>query len=349
MFKTIRNFLILALSLAALSLAGVAAAQDASKLPEPAAPNRATIADGRINVFIGTPRVNGYAIGDSIPVTIVFEMLPVTQDQAPAAAVDSKGERKPKPAPLAMPRVDIAGLKMQVQSADPLDVEMLTSATEIIRYERDGKEYLKVVFYVWQFVTTKQTQVDVKADFMYAVNMLEDGQPDWHKASTPNLSVGIRKTATDNQVTILEGDIKLKASPRVPAAIYMLAGGTLLVMPLFAALAITGWRRYNRPRTLTANELVWLALDPVLAKAEFELDDYKQIFFVLRRRFGVLSLDGHELISTLKKHPDLKSVDPQTVELVFNKEAVFYAKSNKVPPEQLKEFIAGIKALVPRH
>lgn len=357
MFKTIRK-LTLALSLAALSLAGVAYAQDSSKLPEPASPVRTTIVNDRVNVYIGTPRANAYGIGDSIPITLVFEMIPPKAEELnPPAAAPTEvkpGEPQKAPAPklLPMPRVDIEGLKMQVQSAQALDVEMLGGAEKIERYTRDGKEYLKVTFYVWTFVTTKQTQVDVKADFMYAVNVLEDGQPDWRKASTGELHVGIRRTANENQTQLLEGDLKLKTSPTVPAAIYFMVGGAVFILPLFGALALTGYRRYMQPKKLTANESAWAELDPIFAEAakgKLNLEQYKRIFFILRRRFGVLALDGKELFAALKKHPDLQKVSSELIDSVFGLESVFYAKAADVTPEQQLAFIEGVKSLMPRH
>lgn len=351
--KHFAKIFVLALSLAALLFAGVAGA-DSSKLPEPASPSKGVIADGRINVYLGSPRVNGYAIGDSIPVTIVFEMQPPSAEDL-AAAAEKKEEGKPeRQAPkkfLPMPKVNVEGLKMQVQSAEALDVEMLTGATEVSSYTREGKEYLKVVFYVWQFVTTKQTQVEVKADFMYATHQLEDGQPDWRKASTPVLNIGIRKTATDNQVTLLEGNLKAMQSPSVPAAFWFLVLGPLLMLPLVGALAYIGYQRYMAPRKLSANEEVWLELDPVFAAGAekgFTLDQYRRIFFVLRRRFGVLALDGVELIAALKKHSDLAKADLKVLEHVFGMESVFYAKASEITKDEQSAFMAGIKMLVPR-
>lgn len=355
--KKARSLMILALALLAVSqsLLGPALAQDASRLPEPASPTRSTIVDGRLNVYMGTARVNGHAIGDSIPVTIVFEMIPATpEDLAPPAVKDEKiGVEKAKaPAYLPMPRVNVEGLKMQVGSADPQDTEMLTAATEIHRYTRDGKEYLKVVFYVWQFVTTKQSQVEIAADFMYAIHVLEDGQPDWRKASTGKLIVGIRKTANDNQVTILEGDLKLKSSPVAPAAAWFLILGPALLLPLLASLALMAYTRATAKPKLTANEEAWLVLDPVLASGiagKFSIEDYKLIFFTLRRRFEVLALDGQELFAALAKREDLKHVDFDVVERVFSKESVFYAKASDVSIEQQHAFIEGIKLILPRH
>lgn len=352
--------LILALSVAVFSLTGAALAQTSSSLPEPASPEKAKIEDGKINVYIGTPRVNGYGIGDSIPVTVVFEMIPApAPEPKPAKPVDTadgasgKPERAPEPKLLAVPQVDVEGLKMQIQSAEALDVEMLTAATEVTRYSRDGKEYLKVVFYVWQFVTTKQTQVDVKADFMYATRQLEDGQPDWRKASTPAIHVGIRKTATDNQTKLQEGDLTLKTSPRAAAASWFLVGGPVFFVPLVIGLGLFAYRRYMEPKKLSANEEAWLVLDRVIEAGSkagaFTLAQYEEIFFALRKRFGVLDKDGDELFAALRKREDLASVNFADVERVFGIESVFYAKTGEITAEQQKSFIEGIKLIVPRH
>lgn len=360
MFNMIRK-LTLALSLAALSFAGVAFADDSSsKLPEPVSPERGAVVDGRVNVYIGTPRVNAYGIGDSIPVTLVFEMIPPKPEElnstpaAPTPEASKPGEpiKAPEKKLLPMPRIDVEGLLMQVQSAEKLDVDMLGGAQEVQRYTRDGKEYLRVVFYVWTFVTTKQTQVDVKADFMYAYQALEDGTPDWKKASSPTIHVGIRKTAADNQTRMREGDLTLKASPRVAAAPYALVGGVLLLLPLFGALALTGYRRYMEPKKLNANESAWAELDAIFneaAKSGYNIDVYKSIFFVLRRRFNVLALDGKELFAAVKAHPDLASAQFSDIEAVFGMEAIFYAKNARVTDEQNLAFVEGIKKLIPRH
>ncbi|MBX9685669.1 MAG: hypothetical protein K2X27_03140 [Candidatus Obscuribacterales bacterium] len=334
--------LLLALLSALLLLSGVARAEEA----EPSSPVRASIADERINVYLGTPRVNGYGIGDSIPITIVFELLPL----------DRNTKRPSNPLPnsrqLEMPQINVSGLKMQIQSAEPLDVEMLTPAAQVTQYEQHGRQYLKIVFYVWTFVTTQKTQVEVKADFMYATMQLEDGQPDWRKATTPSINIGIRRTSTDNQVTILEGDIKEKASPQIPATLPFLVGAPLLMLPLFLALAFAGYARFMQPRKLSANEESWLLLDPVLTEASrsgFTLAHYKQIFYTLRRRFAVLAFDGDELTQALRKHKDLAGVDFAVVELVFGMESIFYARGNSASEEQSKAFIEGIKLILPRH
>lgn len=359
MFNMIRK-LTLALSLAALSMTGVAFAEDSSKLPEPSSPERGTVVDGRVNVYIGTPRVNAYGIGDSIPVTLVFEMIPPkpeelnTQPAAPTPEASKPGEpaKAPEKKLLPMPRIDVEGLVMQMQSADKLDVDMLGGAQEVQRYTRDGKEYLRVVFYVWTFVTTKQTQVDVKADFMYAYQLLEDGTPDWRRASSPVIHVGIRRTANDNQTRLREGDLSLKASPTAAAAPYFMVGGALLLLPLFGALGLTGYRRYMQPKKLNANESAWAELDAIFTEAKkngYNIELYKSIFFVLRQRFNVLAQDGHELFAALKAHPDLASVDYADIEKVFGMEAIFYAKDVKVTDEQNLAFEEGIKKLIPRH
>jgi hypothetical protein len=334
----------------ALSLAAGIAFADPGQ-PEPAAPAKGVVEDGKVNVYIGTPRVNGYAIGDSIPITLVFEITPAPASAAPAATTN--GAKPTGPTPLAVPMVDVAGLKMQVQTAEASDVEMLAPADSVTRYTRDGKEYLKVVYYVWTFVTTKQTQVAVKADFMYATRALEDGQPDWRKASTPEINIGIRTTATDNQVTLLEGDVALKSSPRAPAAVWMLLLGPLFCLPLFGGIGYIGYRRYMEPKKLNENEVAWAIIDPAIEAATagdgFTLEHYRSIFSALRHRYGVLALDGKELNEALRKHKDLRAVDFATIEHVFGMEAVFYSKAASVSPEQQKAFVKGIKAILPRH
>jgi len=368
----------LALSLVALSCSGVALADD--NQAEPNAPNKATLENGKVQVYLGTPRASGYGIGDSIPVTIVFEMTKNTsasakptevtppapeQPPAPAAPVTmtspnqpSGGQpdaavvvKAPEPTPLAVPIVDVEGLKMQVQSSEALDVEMLKPVGEPEIYERDGKVYLKVVYYVWTFTTVKQQTVDVKADFTYAVSKLEDGQPNWVKGSTPTITIGTHKTATDNQTKMVEGNLKMRASPVAVAAPYVIAGGALLMLPLFGGLALAGYRRAMAPKKLSPNAGFWTKADPVFKAAtedgKLSIDHYKTIFVALRRRFGVEAMDGDELIAALKAHPDLANTDIVLIKKVFEQEAVFFV-DDAVTPEQEMAFKESLEKLVPR-
>jgi hypothetical protein len=373
MFNKIKA-LTLALALTAFSLAGVAHADDSST--EPTAPAKATLENGRVNVYLGTPLVSGYAIGDSIPVTILFEMTPDNSAAAkPAAVSPPKPEAPPAPSvptmspnqptggqapvvttapaptPLVVPVVDVEGLKMQVQSSEALDVEMLKPASDPVIYERDGKVYLKVVYYVWTFTTVKQQTVDVKADFSYAVSKLEDGSLNWVKGATPTITIGTHKTATDNQTKMLEGNLKPRASSIAPATYIVLGGGVLMLLPLFAALALSGYRRVMQPKKLSGNAKFWTAIDPVLAEAKKEgklsMAHYKRIFFKLREHFQVSSKDGDELLAALAANEELANVDAALIKQVFDLESVFYI-DDAVSPEQEKAFTDSLEKLVPR-
>ena len=76
--KLIRNYpaLLLATMLSLFAVHSYADDAAAANLPEPAAPQHATLNDGRVEVYIGTPRVSDYQIGDSIPVRVVFVLEP---------------------------------------------------------------------------------------------------------------------------------------------------------------------------------------------------------------------------------------------------------------------------------
>ncbi len=163
--KLTRNYLALMLA-TMLSLFAVHSYADdaaAANLPEPAAPQHATLNDGRVEVYIGTPRVADYQIGDSIPVRVVFVLEPdamykartakVVTDNTPSVvpstpvATGDKAMPAP-PALLDMPLVEVSGLKMGVVTDKPSDVEPLVPASvqEYIqgrRQEDGGGSFLR--------------------------------------------------------------------------------------------------------------------------------------------------------------------------------------------------------------
>jgi hypothetical protein len=90
----------------------------------------------------------------------------------------------PPPQKLSVPEINIEGLKMGQLSTQPSDVELI-GVPSVQSFSDGDKDYLRVEFYVTQFVTEQKDangnpkrEVTIAADFEYAVNALPDGQPD---------------------------------------------------------------------------------------------------------------------------------------------------------------------------
>ncbi|MGU7719336.1 hypothetical protein, partial [Escherichia coli] len=89
----------------------------------------------------------------------------------------------------------------------------------------DGRRRVVITMLLTQYVTTQKeadgktpkTQADAALDFTWAVSRLPDGQPDWHSATSPELTYGIHETADPNQTLLIEGDLSPKFSPLPPA------------------------------------------------------------------------------------------------------------------------------------
>jgi hypothetical protein len=351
---------------AVLSLAAAAHAAD-TPLPEPLAPQHATLEDGRIDVYIGTPRASDYQIGDSIPVKVVFILTPNSQIKltqkapplvvpglaaaaAPASSPESAAVPVAKieePKILDMPMVQVEGLKMGVVSDKPSDVELLAAGAPETYIRPDGSEMVVEDFYVTTYVTTQQTQVGVSIDFMYAVYSQPDGQPDWKSTSTPELPIGITKAATDNQVQIQNGDMSDKVSPRAPAALWILLGSLPFALPMVAACGLLIYRRVTRARVLSRNEKTWVVLDAIVASAHgrLEMQHYRRIFYAIREHLGVLGMDTTQTLAALGLRPEL---DKQAVDEVFNQETLFFDPSRSVEAEEHESLLAAIALLIPR-
>lgn len=348
-----------------LSLTGVAWAADApADLPEPQAPVKMKLEDGRVNVYVGTPRVSSYQIGDSIPVRIVFELMPDTVYKAlhpvkppvtvlpqvahPAPAKEGDVAKPQPPVMLELPMIDVENLKMGVLTGQPSDVEMLRNAT-VTRYQKnDGTVMVVVDFSVAAYVTTQKTQVGVSADFMYAVSKLPDGQPAYQSMTTTEMVVGLTKAATDNQTLLIEGDLSPKTSPRVPAAFWFLAVSPLFALPMVVSFAFIGYNMVTRKRAMTKNEKTWVTFDQVShdAAGAFSLEHYRKIFHALRAHFDVLGLDTTQTLSVLQARTDLNR---EAVDYVFNRETVFFDPNATISTEQHEKLIASLAILIPRH
>lgn len=334
----------------------------AADLPEPAAPQHATLNDGRVEVYIGTPRVSDFQIGDSIPVRVVFILEPDAMYQAlkaktvvdntpsvvPSTPVASADKAMPTPpAMLDMPLVEVSGLKMGVVTDKPSDVEPLVPATVSEYIQADGKKMVVAIFYVTTYTTTTQTQIGIVADFMYAIAKLPDGQPDWRSGSTPELIVGTTLSATKNQTLLLEGDLSAKNSPWVPAAYYALYGSTPFAIPMVVALGMLLFFAVTRKRQLSRNELTWLTLDNIIASAgdHFTLESYRRIFYALRENLDVL---GKDTTQTLKALTSRVGLDETAVQEVFNRETVFFDPNKTITDAQHETLMQAIGRLIPR-
>lgn len=335
----------------------------AANLPEPAAPQHAILNDGRVEVYIGTPRVSDYQIGDSIPVRVVFVLEPdamyrarkagsaVVSDTPSVVPIVPPGNvdraMPQPPAMLEMPMVEVSGLKMGVVTDKPSDVEPLVPATVQEYIRADGKKMVVAVFYATTYVTTTKTQVGIAADFMYAISRLPDGQPDWRSATTPEMVVGITRAATANQTLLLEGDLTEKFSPRAPAASWFLFGSLPFALPMVAALGMLTFRRLTRKRLLTRNERTWLTLDEIVASANghFTLEHYRRIFYALRENLDVLGKDTTQTLDALGKRAGL---DNAAVQDVFNRETLFFDPHQSITAAQHEHLMRSIGILVPR-
>ena len=350
---------------------------DSAPPPEPVVPLTTILEGGKVIVNIGSPRNADHAIGASVPIILVFELqhlkggdvkpdakadkspkatepaAPVPFDPAAFLADTAQAPTAPAAKPLPVPRVNIEGLQMGVISALPSDFGIL-GTPEVQEYTDGDKDYVRVIFWVWQFVTTQKNadgtpkrQASLQPDFLYAVDTLPDGQPDWKKASTKELLIDIVPSAGDEQTAPREGDLQTKQSTHAAVIPYLTAFGIALMLPLFGLLGWNSYTAYVRPRKLTANEIFWLEVDQVVSQAEakggFELDDYQKILFELRRRYDVSTMYTEALL----KHLEAEANFP-TLERVFGLEEKFFVKDGTVTTEQHDELMSSLKLLIPR-
>jgi len=347
-----------------LSFSAVHAHADeaAANLPEPAAPQHATLNDGRVEVYIGTPRVSDYQIGDSIPVRVVFVLepdamfkarqKPAVVDATPSVVPNTTAATGDKAMPvppqlLDMPLVEVSGLKMGVVTDKHSDVEPLVPATVKEYIRADGKKMVVATFYATTYVTTTKTQVGIVADFMYAIAKLPDGQPDWRSASTPELTVGITRSATPNQTLLVEGDLTAKDGPRIQAAYWFFYGSVPFGLPMVVALGFIFFYALTRERVLTRNELTWATLDGIIATAggHFTLEHYRRIFYALRDNLDVLGKDTTQTLQSLATRAGL---DLTAVQDVFNRETLFFDPNKSITAAQHEKLMQSIGKLIPR-
>lgn len=347
----------LALMTAAPALAGAAA-----QLPEPGAPARATLEDGRVEVYAGTPRVADYQIGDSITIKLVFVLMPdemyralhppespvlPAQADAPAKA-DSDAPQVP--IVMAMPMLSLEGLKMGIITGQSSDVEPLGPAKVEEYLLGDGKKMVIALFQVTTYVTTEKTQVGVVAEFMYAIASMPDGQPVWRSVSTPELHIGVTRAATRSQTRLIEGDISDKQSPRAPAALFFLFGSLPFAAPLVVSVVVMVVQRLTRKGGLTENEKTWAVIDQAISEAMqddgYTIEHFRRIFNAVRANLGVLGMNTTETLAELGKRADLAR---DAVDYVFNWETVFFDPQEDVTAPGLDQLLAMLGKLIPRH
>ncbi|MDR3613192.1 MAG: hypothetical protein P4L53_06480 [Candidatus Obscuribacterales bacterium] len=206
-----------------------------------------------------------------------------------------------------------------------------------------------------------KTQATIIMDFDYAIfKQPGDNQPAWRTEHTPALVVGIHQSARISAIdpraseTLLrEGDRSEKVSPLPPAARWVGALALALALPMFVWLVLTLIWLIRRERVLGVNEKVWLVIDEAVKVGEeaesngehFPIEQYRRIFFVLRKHFDVL---GRDTTQTLKTLSERKELDATAVGHVFNRETLFFDGSRTVPPEDRAEFLRNIEVLIPR-
>jgi hypothetical protein len=206
-----------------------------------------------------------------------------------------------------------------------------------------------------------KTQATIIMDFDYALfKQPGDNQPAWRTEHTPALVVAIHQSARISQIdpaaseTLLrEGDLSEKFSPLPPVTFWFAALAVVLAVPMIIWFALTGIWFVRRERVLSVNEKVWLVIDEAVKEGEeaeangkqFPIEQYRRIFFVLRKHFDILGRDTTHTLKILSERPDL---DATAVGQVFNRETLFFDESRTVPPEDRAEFLRNIEVLIPR-
>jgi hypothetical protein len=366
-----------------LSYAGVAHADDNAPKKEPLAPKHFIVSEGRIEGYIGTDRVAGYGIGDSMKITLVFELTPdwlwrkLHPDAGPVKLLPALPEpatpppvkgRKPAnvakvqmPEMLEMPLVDVEGLKMADKTGKttdkPSDVEVYQGADRKEYELPDGRHRVVITMVLTQYVTTQKeadgkttkTQADAELDYTWAISRLPDTQPDLHSATTPALTYGIHETADPNQTLLIEGDLSAKASPVAPAAYYLTFGSLPFAIPALVALVMAAIGRATRKRALSKNQKFWKKIgEEVLADAQtkgaFEIMHYRMIFHKLRDVLGYYSISTTEALARLAAE---KNIDQEAGAFVFNMETVLFNPERKTTGADRLELFRNLVRLVP--
>lgn len=203
-------------------------------------------------------------------------------------------------------------------------------------------------------------RASIVMDFDYATYLQPgDNQPAWKTEHTPALVVAIHQSAgiseTDpsaSESLLREGDRSAKVSPLAPAVIWLGLLAVVFALPMVAYIVRIVVLLITRERVLSVNERVWGVIDAAMkeideagASRRWQIEQYRRIFFELRKHFKVLGPDTTQILDTLSKRPGL---DTAAVSYVFNRETVFFDDSKTVSAEERAEFLRNIEVLIPR-
>lgn len=183
-----------------------------------------------------------YRAEHNLPPVRVTPSAPLSRAAVPKAPAqpDAAGAEKVlMPKMLEWPMIEVEGLRMAVNTGkvteQPSDVEVYRGATVETFPLSDGRRRMVVTMILTQYVTTQKeadgktpkTQADVALDFSWAVASTPDGQPEWHAATSPELTFGIHLTADPNQTVPSKVTSRLRPRPmRLPLPGFWGAAGS---------------------------------------------------------------------------------------------------------------------------
>lgn len=285
-----RIHMLAALLLLILGVAGVAYCQDfgdweppAQEQAAPQNPVQKPYADGKVIVVVASPRHYGYRLGQHIPVEVVIISAPGVT-------------------------VNVDAITRGVLSQSGSDFEM-ASAPVVTQYDEQGRHITDVKLTLRTWVTVDQygkpkNNIVFNADFLYAVDALPNGQPNWVPATTPDFIITTSNTATDSSKDLLPGDIERKPYPNPTMVMPLrIAGGALLLIPL-GWLVFLIYRRINPPKEVPANEKAWKVFDRVLEQSDGSGVTYErtmQVANALRAYLQVESIPQSDVGAALEQ------------------------------------------------
>jgi hypothetical protein len=337
-----------ALLLLLCGVVGIAYTQDfghweppAQTQPAPQNPVQQAYADGKIVVVVNSPRHYGYRLGEPISVEIVIISDPSVT-------------------------VNVDGITRGILSQTGSDFELVSSPT-VSATQQNGKNITIVNLRLRTWVTVDQfgrpkNNIPFNASFLYAVDTLPDGRPNWVPATTPDFIVTTSNTATDSSKDLLIGDIERKPFPNPTAVAPMrIAGGLLLLIPL-AWLAWAVYRRINPPKELPANEKAWIAFDRVLADSNGGSVTYErtqQVAHALRAYLQIDSVPLAEVDAALEtffaydeeKRYELTRVAQEALAILdkaLYERPVDEARTPAMTARDMRDLMVRIERIVPR-
>jgi hypothetical protein len=341
-----KRIYVIAALLLLLGVAGVGYSQDfgdwdspTQEEPAPQNPVQKQYADGKVIAVIHAPRHYGYHIGDPVSlelVIVVAEGVTINTDAIVKGILSPTGS----------------------------DFE-LVSAPVVTQWQQEGRFITSVKLTVRTWVTVDQSgkpknNIPFNATFLYALDTLPDGKPNWVPAVSPDFIVTTSNTATDSSKDLIMGDIEQKPYPKAKAVTPLrLAGGALLLIPL-GWLMFVVYRRFNPPRTIPANERAWIALDRVLSESNDGGITYErtlQVAHTLRAYLQVDSVPLAEVEAALEtffakdsKQYELARVAQEALAIL---DRVLYERPEDetkiaLSPRDTRELFARIERVVPR-